>query len=64
MHTIEFSVGTLALVGAVGAVLAVNGFILYGMANEEGREITPGLKVMLPVPDLPNLPQLGTAQAQ
>ena len=62
MATIEFSVGTLLLVGAVGATLSVGGFILYGMAREEGREITPGLKVKLPVPDLPNLPRLGAGQ--
>ena len=57
MQVVEFSVGTLLLVGAVGATLAVGSFILYSMAREEGREITPGLKVALPVPDLPDLPE-------
>lgn len=64
MHTIEFSVGTLLLVGAVGAALSIGSFILYGMAREEGREITPGLKVELPVPGLPNLPRLGSPKAE
>ena len=58
MQVVEFSVGTLFLVGAVGATLAIGSFILYSMAREEGREITPGLKVAFPVPDLPDLPDL------
>lgn len=58
MQIVEFSLGTLVLVGAVGATLAVGSFVLYSMAREEGREITPGLKVGFPVPDLPDLPDL------
>jgi len=58
MGTVEVSVGTLGLVAGVGAALAVASYLLYIMAGEEGKEITPGLKMSFPVPDLPDLPDL------
>lgn len=58
MQIVEFSVGTLFLVGFVAGTLGVGGYVLYSMAREEGKEITPGLKVGFPVPDLPDLPDL------